>query len=258
MNKRLFIIIVSIFLASNIYAQWEFNYFVIKFGANHNMFSQQPTSSNNLYLKTPTGISQLIPDKDFFSDYVPGATIGIDFHVDMPNDKLGFVIGANYQNKGISAKYISLNGNYSLVQTHRINCISIPFLIKIGNDIFNLQSYALIGARFDINWGLSITDKVSYNAIPKTVFITDKYFNQSNIGLVIGYNFYIFNFEFSYYLDNFLDRTYVENIGTKNDPQNVKFFEHQPQNVFFFQTSIYIPLSPWTKNRIYFLNRLFR
>lgn len=257
--KKTIITAFLIVLSLSTFAQWEFNYFVLKLGANHNMFSPQPQNYENLYMDTPEGIYRLAPDSIYLPDYVPGITAGVDFHFDMPNDKLGFVVGINYQNKGISAKYHTLLKDYTLIQTYRINTVSIPAFIKVGNDIFNMQSYFFAGVRFDVNFAMSLTESASYKAASESVLFTDNnYFNPSNVGIVFGYNFFLFNFELSYYFQNFFNKSYSQNVGTPNDPYNVYPFKCQPDNIFFFQTSIYVPLSSWTKNRVYFLNRWFR
>lgn len=258
MKKIISLQIFILVFYSFAFSQWEFNYFAIKGGAIHNFYSLKPAPTETFYLKTPDGYWKLKPDTNFYSDYVLGGNIQLDFHIDMPNDKLGFIFGLSLQNKGYQTKFLTTNNEYFLYQTYRITSVSFPAYIKFGKEIFDLQHYGFIGARFDINLGLLITDKASYSAVPKTLLVAESYFTNNNLAIVAGYNFFIFNFELDFYLSNFMNPNYEINIGTNKDPYIIKPFENYPKFTYFFTTSINIPLSPWTKTRIYFLRYLFR
>lgn len=256
--KRILFLIVFVALSINIFAQWEFNYFVFKAGVNHHMFSNQPSGRSHLYINTPDGEFQLIPDSSFTADYVPGIQAGLNFHFDFSNDMGGIIIGAEYQNKGISAKYKTVNYDYDLLQTHRINSVSVPFFIKLGKEIFNQQRYLFAGVRFNLNFGLYTIEKVNWLADPIINYNNEKFFVNNNISFSLGANFLIFNVEFNFYPDTFLDKLYTQNVGTDNDPYQVKIYANQPDKLMFLQTSIYVPISSWTTSKSYFMHKIFR
>ena len=242
----------------SVFSQWEFNYFVFKAGMNHHMFSPQPKGTSTMYISTPDGEYRLEPDSLFVSDYVPGIQAGLNFHFDFSNDMGGIIIGAEYQNKGISSKFNTINRDYNLLQTHRINSISVPFFIKLGKEIFNQQRYIFGGVRFNLNFGLHTFEKVNWMTESKISYNNERYFVNNNISFSLGVNYNIFNIEFNFYPDTFLDKLYSQNVGTENDEYWVKPFEGQPDNLMFLQTSFYIPISPWTTSKFYFIHKIFR
>ncbi len=256
--KKIYILIIIFLVSFNVFSQWEFNYFVFKAGANHHMLSPQPQKNNTMFISTPEGEYRLTPDTTFFTDYVPGFQAGLNFHFDFTNDMGGIVIGAEFQNKGISAKYKTIRGDYELLQTHRINSISIPFFVKLGNEIFNQQKYFFGGVRFNVNFGLYTLDEVNWITEPKSTYNKKENFVNNNIAFLLGFNFLIFNFELNFYPNTFLDKLQTENIGSANDPYWVNKYENQPDKLFFLQTSIYIPISNWTTSKFYFLHKIFR
>ena len=83
-------------------------------------------------------------------------------------------------------------------------------------------------------------------------------FVNNNISFALGVNFLVFNIEFNYYPDTFLDKLYSKNIGTPNDKYWVKPYANQPDKLMFLQTSIYIPISSWTTSKSYFMHKIFR
>lgn len=255
-------IILSLIIISNTlvsFSQWEFNYFVVKLGANHHAFSKQPLATNTLFLNTPEGSYRLLADSVFFPDYVIGFQGGFDFHFDFANDMGGIIIGAEYINMGVSSKYSTINNKaFNLIQTHRINSISIPLLIKFGNEIFDQQKYFFAGARFNINFGLYTTDVVDYVAIEKTSYQKDLLFENNSIGFCAGFNILVFNFELCYYPNTFLDKEYTVNLGTPNDNFIVKIFENQPDNLLYLKTSLYVPISSWTTSKSFFMHNFIR
>lgn len=253
-------ILILIFLGFgiNTYAQWEFNYFVLKAGANHHMLSKQPEPLNSFFLHTVEGDLRLMPDSTFFPDYVPGFQVGLNFHFDFPNDKGGVIIGAEYLNQGVSSKYTTIDGDYYLIQTHRINSVSLPLMVKFGKEIFDQQKYFFAGIRFNVNFGLQTIENVSWTAIPKKSYAKDYLFVNNNIGFVAGFNFLVFNFEFDFYPLTFLDKLYSVNVGTETDKFITFPYANQPDKLMFLQTNLYIPISSWTTSKSYFMHNIMR
>ncbi len=256
MMKKILITIIFIFANLLAFSQWEFNYFVLKVGLNHHLLSSQPTNSQAFFLHTVEGDYQLFPDTSFFPDYVPGIQAGLNFHFDFTNDKGGIIIGAEYMNAGISARYSTVDEKYSLIQTHRINAISVPLLVKFGNEIFNQQRYFTAGIRFNFNFGLHTIETVSWTDIKKTDYVDELLFVNNNLIFVAGFNFLFFNMEFDFFPQTFLDKEYSTNIGSANDKLVIQPYKYQPDNLMFVQTNLYIPLSSWTTSKSYFFRNL--
>lgn len=256
--KILFFTIISVFIGFNAYSQWEFNYFVFKAGANHHMFSKQPEPVNSFFLHTLEGELRLEPDSIFTPDYVLGFQAGLNFHFDFPSDKGGIVIGAEYLNQGVSSKYVTIDQQYYLIQTHRINCVSFPLMLKFGKEIFDQQKYFFVGARFNVNFGMQTIDEVSWTDIPKENYTTNNLFVNNNFGVVAGFNFLVFNFEFDFYPFTFLNKQYSYNVGTTVDKFMAFPYAGQPDNIMFLQTNLYIPISSWTTSKSYFMHNIMR
>ena len=257
MKKKIITISILIFINLTAFSQFEFTYFVFRFGANHQMFSRQPDSINNLYINTTDGEMKLLPDTTFFLDYVPGFHADLHFHIDFANDKGGIVAGIEYLNMGISEKYITVN-DVSLIRTFRIHSIGIPLYIKFGNRIFNKQKYFFGGLKYNINFAMQTNEKVSIqNSKYRINWNIEDEFDQNNITLFVGFNYMIFNFEFDFMPKAFLNRDYSINIGDENNSQIVKPYKGQTNRIFYIKTSINIPISKWTTNRSRFLKKIF-
>ena len=258
MKKKLLIISILILINLTAFSQWEFTYFVFRFGANHQMFSPQPDSINNFYLNTTDGEMKLLPDTTFFMDYVPGFHVDLHFHIDFANDKGGIVAGIEYLNMGVSEKYVTVN-ELSLIRTFRMHSIGIPLYIKFGNQIFNKQKYFFGGVQYNINFAMQLVEKTSIqNTQLRYRWNLENEIEQNNLTIFIGFNFLVFNFEFDFMPKTFLNRDYTINVGDENNPQIIKPYKCQINRIFLIKTSINIPISKWTTNRSPFLRKIVR
>jgi len=251
--KKIILTIIFASILSGAFAQWEFRYFVLKVGATHQMMSPSPKAINNLFLNTQYGEMRLTPDTTFFVDYVPGFNVALHFHFDFSNDKGGIVIGAEYQNFGISSKYKSVYGDYSLIQTHRLNSIGIPIYLKFGNEIFNRQNYFFAGLKYNFNLAVRTTDVVNWSIEHKSKWLNDNEFVSNNLTFFVGFNYMIFNVQLDFMPTTFLNKEYTLNLNG-----SVKPYSTQPDKLFFLETSITVPLSKWTTSKSYFINRMVR
>ncbi len=256
--KKILYIIIIIFSFTNVYPQWEFQYFVIKLGMNHHAFSPQPDTDNYLFLKTFNGEMKLYPDSIFFPDYMPGFNIGFDFHFDFTNDMGGIIIGAHYNTYGISEKYTTIDHNYYLIRKHRIHSVSFPLYVKFGKEIFDQQRYFTAGLKYNMNFAMQTCENVNWLDKPACTWADKNMFTNNNILLFLGFNYMIFNIELDFMPKNFLNPAYSVNVGTQKDKFIVFPYKGQPQKLFFLHTNITIPLSPWITTKSYFFNRLFR
>ncbi len=255
--KKLVLIIIFFTSIGSTFAQWgEFNYFALRLGITNQFLNPAPLAANGMFINSYEGDRYLIPDTNQFLKYNSGFDIGLDFHFDWHNDMGGFIIGAEYYNFAVSNKFVSQSSKDYIIRTMRIHCISFPIYMKFGYEIFNLQRYAFLGARFNWNLQLDISEEASWNSEIKTQTHNDKVMTQYNYLLMGGINFLFLNVEADFYPQTFLNKNYRINVGTQAAPYYIKPFAAYPDTYLVITTSLYIPLSPWATTRSYFLNKL--
>ncbi len=258
MKKHLLLILLVI-SSLHLFSQWgEFNYFVIRLGVTHQFLNPAPLSSNGLFINSYEGDRYLIPDTNKFLKYNGGFNVGLDFHFDWHNDMGGFIIGAEYYNFSVTNKFVSASSDDYILRTLTIHSVSFPIFVKFGYEIFNLQRYAFLGARFNWNLQLDISEEASWNSELRTQSHRDQIMHQYNYVIMGGINFLFFNVEADFFPQTFLNKNYQINVGTETNPYIIKPFASYPNTYFVISTSIYIPLSPWATTRSYFLNRLLK
>jgi len=259
MKKYLLIAIFLVILKTITYAQWEFQYFDLKLGITHHMLSPQPDTLNNLFVNTPDGQMRMFPTEKFVIDYVPGINAGLHFHIDFQNDNGGFIIGLEYFNCGMSSKYENFNKKYSLIVTKKMHGVGIPIYVKFGNEIFDKQFYFFAGMQYNINLNLQTVEQVSWLTLKATNWKkNNNEYLKNNTVFFLGINYMIANFELDYMNKNFLNPDYLYNVGTTDNKINIFPNKVQAKSLFFFKTSVNIPLSPWTTKKNYKLHRLVK
>jgi hypothetical protein len=251
--KKAIAIILVIFYYSTIQAQQnEFNYFSLCIGMTHNIYSPQPTNDfTNKYLNSPDGQLQLNPASSYFG-YVPGYHGGLFFHYDFESDKGGIVVGLDYSNNGISAKYNSTNSNYWLLETQRIQSIGIPAFFKFGSAIFDNQKYLFIGAQYNFNRQMKEISEVGWTSTQGFRKTSNDEFRSNNIMILLGFNIMFFKVEFDYYPKSFINIDYIDQAT------NYRPYSNQPDKLFFIKTSFNIPLSDWTTQKSYKISKFIR
>jgi len=256
--KKIFIItIIFLGLYNVAFSQWEFQYFVLKVGVNHQMYSNQPDTLNNFYINTPEGEMRAFPSEKFL-DYVPGINAALHFHLDFQNDNGGLVAGIEYFNFGFSSKYNNFNAEYSLISTKRIHGVGLPLMLKFGREIFNDQKYFFGGVQYNINLSLQTTETLNIYTESKNTWAKDIQFLKSQPIFCVGFNYMIFNIELDYMPKNFLNSEYTYNAGTSDFPAMIRPYSGQPKNLFFLKTSLNVPLSPWTTKKNYTLHKIVK
>lgn len=254
--KKIIIIATILLSVNSVFAQWEFQYFVLRVGANHHSFSGQPDTLYNFYAQTPEGEMRMTPVKNYL-EYNPGYHLDLLFHIDFKNDNGGLVFGAQYMNMSISAKYQSINQKYNLIEKHTVHAIGLPVFVKFGKEIFDRQFYGYAGGQYNFNMDMYKKQTASWDVNPLTMKAEQQEYLSGNALIFIGFNYMFFNIQFDYYPQNFLNPDYIVNVGSNSDVI-VKPYSVQPKNLFLLRTSLSIPLSPWTTKRIYFLHRFFQ
>lgn len=258
MKKSIFIIFI--FISTYSFSQWnsEYDYFSLKLGATHTMFTPQPDALANKMLVSNDGVDNylLVPDEGFNLNYVPGYYGTFMYNHDLKNNNAGISFGIGYNSYGLAANYhsISLPNEFSLREIYNVSQVSIPVYIKYGKKFYETQKYFYAGASYSYNLFFSKTENVSYSKILRTTQPTNykEMMNKSSIALLAGYNFMFFNVELNYVLGNFLSKTY-------EDPNlNILPFAGQPQGSLVIKTGLTVPLNSWSSRKIYAVEMWFR
>ncbi len=258
MKKILLTYIVLLGLLTTASAQWEYNYFVIRLGLTNQFFNPAPKDVQGLYLNTFEGELALVPDTGVFFRYNTGYAAGLDFHFDWKNDMGGFIVGAEYMDYTFTNKFVTPGFDYFLIRSFTVRSVSFPAFVKFGYKIFNLQQYAFIGARFNWNFAMDISEEVSWSANIRTQTVSQGYLKRYNYIVMAGFNFLFFNFEVDFMPETFLNKDYSVNVGDEANPYYIKPFASYPDKLIWFTTSLYIPLSPWSSTRSYFMNKFVK
>ncbi len=250
------IIIVFIFITSFSFAQFnsEFDYFTLKLGAVHGLLDAQPDYYANKMIERNGNQYQLFPDSNFFG-YTPGFYGTFLFNHDLQNDNVGLSVGFEYKMYGISAKYSTFNELYTLVESHYVSQVSVPFYIKYGKKFYEPQKYFYLGGTFNYNLSLMKTEKVNFTENAKKIKLTTDMLSKSNFAVILGFNYMFFNLQADYVIGNFLSRNYEE---TYSDGSTGRPFEVQPRNYLIIRTGFTFPINSWTSRKWYMIETQIR
>lgn len=256
MKRILWIFIVLVCQVPFLQAQWEYQYFSVRFGLNHNLLSPQPGDFQYRELQTPYGNIKLYPDNSENSNYFYyGADFTADllFHYDFEGDNLGFAIGAQYSTNGLGAKYVTNiedlidddrynvtdPKSYELIEKYRIHSIGFPLIFKFGSDIYEKQCYFYVGAQYNLNMNFTQIQTVNWLEDERYVKkgLSDG-LKKGNILAFAGFNYLVFNFEVGMMPGSFFDEDYTDSDG-------FAIYESQGKNIFYIKTCISIPISEW-------------
>ena len=258
MKKSIFIIFI--FISTYSFSQWnsEYDYFSLKLGAAHTMFTPQPDALANKMLVSKDGLDNylVVPDDGFNLNYVPGYYGTFMYNHDLKSNNAGVSLGIGYKTYGISANYhsISLPTEFKLREVYHVSQVSIPFYIKYGKKFYETQKYFYGGASYSYNLFFSKSDYVSYTKLARTTQPTNykEILNKSSIAAVLGYNYMFFNLELNYAFGNFLSKSYTDDV------LNIQPFIGQPQGALIIKTGVTIPLNSWTSRKVYSVEMWFR
>ncbi len=267
--KKSIVLILIVFYSGLSFSQWnsEYDYFSLKVGATHTLFSKQPAELPNKMLISPEGDHlQLVPTKGVKLNYVPGYYGTLIYNHDLKKGNSGISIGIDYRTYGIAANYETTfpSGTtpapeiYKLREVYNVSQISLPVYLKYGKKFYKTQKYIYAGVSYSYNLFLSKSENVSYNETIKRSQ-PEKYkdmMKTGNFAGIVGFNYMFLNFEANYVVGNFLSKNYEDaTIG-------VKPFAGYPKGTFFIKTGLNIPLNSWTTRKVYaaemWLRRLLR
>ena len=255
--KKIIIIIIAVIFSLQSFAQWdsEYDFPVFRAGLNHSFFDAQPDSFAFKFLDSPFGDMQLLPAS--YVGYTGGFHGGLHFNHDMENNYSGIGIGIEYTYYGISAKYETVNKNYSMIETHYVTSLVFPVYFKLGKKMYRKQRYFFIGGQYYLNLNLSQVQEISWNQNKVATKLTDGQMMKSNYGILMGFNYMIFNFEAVYVLGGFMNKNY-EKLNKYSEQPVVKPYNSFPKGVFLLKTNISIPINPWSSRSYYSIERWIR
>ncbi len=258
MKKSIFLILI--FISTYSYSQWnsEYDYFSLKVGATHTMFTPQPDALANQMLISKDGLDNylIVPDDGFNLNYVPGYYGTFIYNHDLKNNNAGVSLGIGYKMYGLAANYhsISLPKEFTLREVYRVSQVSIPFYIKYGKKFYETQKYFYGGASFSYNLFFTKTEYVSYINSPRITQPANykDILNKSSVAAILGYNFMFFNVELNYAFGNFLSKTYTDDV------LNIQPYAGKPQGALIIKTGLTIPLNSWSSRKVYAVEMWFR
>ena len=245
------ILVFSLILSLQVFSQKsEYQYFSIRLGYNQG-FSSQPGFNANKYLKTPLGEMQLTPVESNLG-YMPGFVADIYYHFDFASNAAGIMFGLEYNNYGVSSKYETVNGAYTMVEKHRINAIGIPIVFKMGPKFYKKQSYAFIGGQYNYNISMNEIQSVSWNKTPSSSSVSDA-LNNTSMAFFAGYNWMVMNIQFEYVPGSFFNKEYIS-----PEDVNIMPYSTQTDNMFYIKLSFHTPTNDWLGSKNYKLKRFLR
>lgn len=251
-----YIILFVIFLSFNsiLNAQKnEYRYAALKFGITHNYNFFAARNNTDVMLRTSNGDMLKEPLAGF--NYIPGGAFSFLYHLDSKTDKYGFVIGVEYQNNGFRSKYISENDKFTLVDQFRVQAVGVPFIFKFGgSNIYINQKYLFVGVEYNYFLYVQNIQKTNWNdgKISSHVISPINGARKSGFVGILGFNYYIFNFQAEYWASNYIFP------GYQNLENNIKPYSHLPNFNIFLKTSVTVPLTRWLTTKSWTAERVRR
>jgi len=254
--KKFLVLTTLIFFAFNfLNAQKnEYRYFSIRTGLSHNYNFFSNNNNTQILLRTEYG-DMMKTTRGI--NYIPGVYFDLNYHIDMKSDKYGIVIGLETQNNGFSYKYISTSGAYKLTDQFRVQAIGLPIYFKFGGrNIYINQQYVFFGVQY--NYYL-----VSEN-IQKASWMNKKYYHalsaeerkNSGVAAILGFNFFIYNFQVELWTTNYVFPGYSETAGLHNIVYTP--YSNIPKFNYFIKTGINVPLNRWLTTKSWRAERIRR
>ncbi len=247
--KYLFILF-SLLLSLQAFSQKsEYQYFSLRLGYSQG-FSGQPGFMANKYLNTPAGEMQLTP-VDSYIGYMPGFVGNLYYHFDFPTDMAGIMFGVEYNNYGVSSKYETVNGAYTMIEQHRINAIGVPIAFKMGPKFYKKQRYGYLGAQFNYNLDMKVNQKVSWTNTASSAKVSEA-LNSTSMGFFVGFNWMVLNIQFDYMPGSFFNKDYIL------PDNNITPYATQADNMYYLKVSFHTPTNDWLGSQSYKLKRFLR
>ncbi len=253
MKKIILFILISSLTNKGLAQFNEFQYFTMRAGMIHNIGLEMPKVYNDRYLATPSGYLRL--ENVQVTTYTMGAHAGLFFHYDF-TDKQGVMFGGEINNYGVKYQYVTSIKNYGLIETHNLYTIGIPVFLKLGMEMYDNQAYFFIGAQYNLNLKLKETQNIDWETTASnSYFLAENQISTENFMLILGFNFFVFNFELDFSPQNFFNTEYAYEIS----PDNMTYpYASQPKNLIFFKTSFSIPLNDWAETKNYKFKKFMR
>ncbi|MFN8255129.1 MAG: outer membrane beta-barrel protein [Bacteroidales bacterium] len=251
MKCRLLIIIITLGLSSMLKAQKnEYQYIGVRFGASHG-FSGAPAMNTNKYLNVPPFNDEmvLLPVSSY-KGYTPGFVFDILYHFDFTTDNAGVVAGLEYNYNGISAKYNTEQGGYSMKETFRMNTIGVPVFFKYGPDIWDTQRYFYAGFQFNYIISMQSVQDYSWGTTPSAEKVDPNAYNKTSFGLFAGFNYLAFNIQLDFNPKSVFNKDY-------RNPDGYLINAGQVDQTITIKTCVNVPYG-WLSDKSYWWKKKLR
>ncbi len=260
MKKYLLSIIILMLVVSSSFGQFsDYAYVALRFGFS-NAFSGQPEFNPNKYINAPGVTSddiqqmQLTPLASAMG-YTPGFKGSLLFHFDFTGDAAGLITGLDYNYTGITSHYETVNGVYSMKETHRMHMIGVPLAFKYGMDIWDTQRYIYAGVQFNYIAAMSTSEKVSWANEPGGTKLEGDEFNKTTFSVLFGVNWKVVNVQLDFYPSSVFNDKYTEADQVTED----EYFKYEGQVQQFFKitASVHVPYG-WLSEQNFWWRRKLR
>ncbi len=237
--KKVITILICLFIHYFSFSQWESIYFSTRMSMHNNLYSSPPNKLNERSLNTPDGAIQLFPDikkNDTITYFYFAPTFNADIFLnfDFIDNNTGIAVGAQYSETTLRYKYYTVGKSYLLEEENNIKSISIPLFLKFG--VFEENQYFFfIGGKYNINYEIKQTQTVNFNEEIKFRNLKKEEF-KDNITIFIGVNIKMFNIEFDYTPNTYLNTDFF-------DINEINPYSNQRGGIFTLRTSFNFPFS---------------
>ncbi len=251
--NRILITLIFFFCLTAVSAQKnEYKYLGLRVGLSHNYNFMGNKDNENLLLRTNVGdMSKITTGKN----YVPGAYIDLNYHMDTKSDKYGLVIGLEFQNNGFSFKYVSENQLYKLTDNYRVQSIGLPLYYKFGGrNIYINQQYFYAGVQYNF---YLVTQNIQHSNWANSNYVHSLKNNEvqnSGAALIFGFNSFIYNFQVEFWPVNYINPGYMETSGQFS----FKPYSHLSKFNYFVKTGVAFPLNRWLTTKSWRAERVRR
>ncbi len=259
MKSYFLLILVSLLIIGTSFGQGsEYRYIALRFGFS-NAFSGQPDMNPNKYLKVPGIPAEDIQEMQLtplgsYAGYTPGFKVSVLYHFDFTGDVAGVITGIDYNNTGISSKYETINGAYTLKETHRLNMVGVPLVFKYGPDIWDTQRYVYAGVQFNYIFSMATSEKTSWGETGGAKLQSDEFKNMT-FNLMLGMNWKVVNIQLDFYPSSVFNDKYTDALDADGTP--LYKYEGQVKQFFTITTSVNIPYG-WLSEKTFWWRRKLR
>ncbi len=251
MKNRIYYLIIGIWISTISFSQKnEYQYIAFRFGASHG-FSGAPEFNASKYLRVPPLNDEMsLSPESSYKGYTPGFLASLLYHFDFTTDNAGIVAGLEYNYNGVSAKYNTQQGGYSMQETFRMHQVGVPVFFKYGPKIYDIQRYLYAGFQFNYIVSMSSVQNYSWSNTPAGEKMDKDAYNKTVFGLIFGVNYLAFNVQVDFYPKSIFNKAY-------KNPDGFLINAGQVDQTIAIKTCINVPHG-WLTDKSYWWKKKLR